>query len=30
MDYQSRLPVFVARNPRYDLRAVWPELKHFE
>ncbi len=30
MEYQSRVSIYVARGPRFDLRAAWPELKHFE
>ncbi len=29
MDYQSRVPIYVARGPRVDLRKVWPQLKSF-
>jgi hypothetical protein len=30
MPYENDLPVFVARDPRVDLRAIWPKLRHYE
>jgi hypothetical protein len=30
MGYESRVPIYVARGPRVDLREVWPQLKNYE
>ncbi|MGD0472795.1 MAG: glycosyltransferase family 39 protein [Candidatus Velthaea sp.] len=30
MPYENDLPIFVARDPRLDLQAIWPRLRHYD
>jgi hypothetical protein len=30
MEYESRVPVYVARGPKFSMREVWPRIKHYE
>lgn len=30
MPYESGLPIWICRNPKLDLRQVWPRVKHFD
>ena len=30
MPYEDELPVWIARRPRTDLRALWPRIRHFD
>ncbi|MEM1179664.1 MAG: glycosyltransferase family 39 protein [Acidobacteriota bacterium] len=30
MPYENGVPIFIAREPRGDLREFWPAIKHFE
>jgi hypothetical protein len=30
MPYEDHLPIFVARDPRFDLRAIWPKLRMYQ
>jgi hypothetical protein len=28
--YERALPIWLCRKPRQPLRAVWPQVKHYE
>ena len=30
MPYESGLPIWICRNPKLDVRQVWPRVKHFD
>ena len=30
MEHESRVPVYVARGPKFSMREVWPRIKHYE
>jgi Dolichyl-phosphate-mannose-protein mannosyltransferase len=30
MPYENGMPIFLCREPRVDLRALWPTLKHYD
>ena len=30
MNYESLLPIYIARQPRESVKEVWPRIKHFE